>query len=151
MAKSLKSASIISSVLSAVFLIAALATWPAGRMPWLADRGLRVEPRVRDVGAVPLGANLVVDFILTNLGIQAVDVLGSTSTCSRQACLNVGGLPTRIKARESRKISVYVKTNGGGRLADEVVLFTDDAEQREVALRVVGHVIGGLSGSDATD
>ncbi|MGC8642477.1 MAG: DUF1573 domain-containing protein [Isosphaeraceae bacterium] len=107
-------------------------------------RGMTLVPdsRCKTFGAARRGKDVPVSFTLTNNGRRSVRVLGCQASC---ACMVPEDLPFTLRSGESRALSIAVRRRAGlpGEADEEpfdqeIILFTSDRAQPQVALTVKG-------------
>ena len=102
---------------------------------------LHVESSKRSFGEAPVGAKPVVVFRLGNRTGHPIKILGSNAGCYRAACLVPMGLPLLVPVGESRDLEIEVDCYNPGDLSKTVTFFTDNRDQRKIALSVEGRVV----------
>jgi hypothetical protein len=125
-------------LLSATFLLigAGYGTYRFGSVPatiaFLQGKHLLVAEPFITVVSARAGDQIVIQYKLTNLSSDRIQLLGMSSSCS---CTIIENLPMTIGASKSRQVAVKIRLPlGQSKLSSSIKVFTNDNSQPEIDL-----------------
>ncbi len=140
------SAAIVAGSLVLAFLI--FATWAWGGFDWIrvaygyiTGETILVDSHTKSFGVIPPGGSVTVTFKLTNLGHDAIRIVGCRSGCP---CMVPDDLPFVLHSKESRDFTVSIGASENVRTSSvktrrlRLTLFTTNPSQSQIPLTVSG-------------
>jgi len=108
------------------------------------ERGLRVEPRMWALGDLAPGAEVPLNFTVTNPSSRPVKLLGISGFCVSWGCVSATGFPVRVAPHSSARLGLHLRPSTGGfsgEFVTEVTLFSDAPGREQTLLRINGRVV----------
>jgi len=140
-----------AAVLSIVLAATMTAVWATARfgsvrsaIRYANGETLTVDAKTKSFGVGTPNQRTEVVFKVTNLGTQPVRIVGGRSVC---VCTVPDDLPMSLRPRQSMpfRVRIRVPTEVGG-FANPLTLFTNDPNQPELELMIIGEVVAPAGG-----
>lgn len=134
----------LSTVTLAVLSLVAVARYGSIRIGLLATTGQQLvsEETEQSVGKLGVGERRVVPFHLRNLTARPITIVGAQANCT---CTSAERLPMVVPAGGRLPLHVTYHAQRPTEVSEAVRLFTDSERNKQIIVRVTGHVTGGGS------